>query len=66
MSVHGQHQLNGPGLGGSDSPGSPGGLFVELEQVESRDGTYPATEGFCCLVQVGGGGMGVIVVVIHP
>ncbi|CAM9955093.1 unnamed protein product, partial [Sphacelaria rigidula] len=51
-SVHGQHQLNGGGLGGSSSS-SNGGLFVELEQVESRDGTYPATEGFCCLMQVG-------------
>lgn len=46
----GQGQENG-GKGGA---GSYGGLFAELDQVESRDGTYPATEGFCCLIQVPG------------
>ena len=29
-----------------------GSLFTELDQVESRNGTYPSTEGFCCLIQV--------------
>lgn len=39
--------------GGSASDYSqPRGLFAEMEQVESREGTYPATEGFCCLIQV--------------
>eukprot|EP00903_Cladosiphon_okamuranus_P015217 g14064.t2 len=39
--------------GGSVSDNSqPRGLFAEMEQVESREGTYPATEGFCCLIQV--------------
>ncbi|CAM9536402.1 unnamed protein product [Pylaiella littoralis] len=40
----------GKGKGGSDSS-QMRGLYAEMEQVESREGTYPATEGFCCLVQ---------------
>lgn len=38
--------------GGRGGQTNNGGLFFELEQVEAKDGTYPATEGFCCLVQV--------------
>lgn len=46
----------GGGLGRNGADQHPQGLFAEMEQVESRDGTYPATEGFCCLMQVHRGG----------
>ncbi|CAB1120708.1 unnamed protein product [Ectocarpus sp. CCAP 1310/34] len=35
----------------SPSASQPRGLFAEMEQVESRERTYPVTEGFCCLIQ---------------
>ncbi|CAN0214178.1 unnamed protein product, partial [Ectocarpus fasciculatus] len=35
----------------SSSDSQPRGLFAEMEQVESRERTYPVTEGFCCLIQ---------------
>ncbi|CAM9192424.1 unnamed protein product [Ectocarpus sp. 6 AP-2014] len=44
----------GGGMGknaSSSSNSQPRGLFAEMEQVESRERTYPVTEGFCCLIQ---------------
>ncbi|CAN0527085.1 unnamed protein product [Ectocarpus sp. 12 AP-2014] len=44
----------GGGIGknaSSSSNSQPRGLFAEMEQVESRERTYPVTEGFCCLIQ---------------
>ncbi|CAM9538956.1 unnamed protein product [Ascophyllum nodosum] len=53
-----QARLVSTGVGEQGQPGAGkaavdiyGGLFVELELAESREGTYPETEGFCCLIQ---------------
>ncbi|CAN0078343.1 unnamed protein product, partial [Laminaria digitata] len=53
----GRGQVQGQGQGQQQdgrkgaSAWGHGGLFAELDQVESRNGTYPSTEGFCCLIQ---------------